>query len=95
MRKFDAKGEFQYARDRRLLQVSTDGQTLPESRGGWVRRGRYPEGCIQARRSDRVRTLSAAHDLHRSGAPRHTPVSSLYTLANDEPTVSSLYCLAS
>ena len=59
-----------------------------------MRRGRYPRDASKQGGQDRVRTLSAAHDGHRSGALRHTPVSRLYILANDEPTVSRLYILA-
>ena len=67
---------------------------VPESRGGWgCAVVATPRDASKQGGQDRVRTLSAAHDLHRSGALRHTPVSSLYILANDEPTVSSLYCL--
>ena len=51
------------------------------------RRGRYPEGASKEGGQDRVRTLSAAAP---SSSQRRTPVSSLYTLANDKPTVSSL-----
>ena len=68
---------------------------VPGSRGGWgCAVVATPRDASKQGGQDRVRTLSAAHDGHRSGALRHTPVSSLYIPANDEPTVGRLYILA-
>jgi hypothetical protein len=61
---------------------------------GQIRPG-IPRGwgvCADDRKQCRVantRIVRCAQGADRSGAPRHTPVSSLYTLANDEPTVSN------
>ena len=80
------------------MEIICDGapdRYVPGSRGGWgCAVVATPRDASKQGGQDRVRTLSAAHDGHRSGALRHTPVSSLYILADDEPAVSRLYILA-